>query len=212
MRKGFTLAEVLITLGIIGVVASLTMPALIANYRKKEVAVKLEKFYVNINKAIKFSEVENGPASEWTYPTISRNYVQMQTFYDTYLAQYLLTTKVEPCISVPTEEPRVCTYFPDGTMAMMDAPDGIDINFYIKKRGNGCNFPRCIFTFNLNKPSSFYTSAGARYLVEPYTDRWNGTPEGLKTGDYACTKAGLKYFCTKLIQLNNWQIPDDYPW
>ncbi len=33
--KGFTLAEVLITLGIIGVVASLTMPALITNYQNR---------------------------------------------------------------------------------------------------------------------------------------------------------------------------------
>ncbi len=35
MTKGFTLAEVLITLGIIGVVATLTMPALISNYQSK---------------------------------------------------------------------------------------------------------------------------------------------------------------------------------
>ena len=34
-KKGFTLAEVLITLGIIGVVAALTIPGLIANHRKK---------------------------------------------------------------------------------------------------------------------------------------------------------------------------------
>ena len=32
---GFTLAEVLIVLGIIGVVAALTMPSLISNYQKK---------------------------------------------------------------------------------------------------------------------------------------------------------------------------------
>ena len=31
MKKGFTLAEVLITLGIIGVIAALTAPALIQN-------------------------------------------------------------------------------------------------------------------------------------------------------------------------------------
>ena len=36
MKKffAFTLAEVLITLGIIGIVAALTMPSLIANYKK----------------------------------------------------------------------------------------------------------------------------------------------------------------------------------
>ena len=35
MKKAFTLAEVLITLGIIGVVAAITLPTLIANYQKK---------------------------------------------------------------------------------------------------------------------------------------------------------------------------------
>ncbi len=35
MKKAFTLAEVLITLGIVGVVAAITMPTLIANHRKK---------------------------------------------------------------------------------------------------------------------------------------------------------------------------------
>lgn len=33
-KKAFTLAEVLITLGIIGIVAAITIPNLIANYQK----------------------------------------------------------------------------------------------------------------------------------------------------------------------------------
>ena len=41
MKKGFTLAEVLITLGIIGVVAALTLPSLITNYRKKQTVAQL---------------------------------------------------------------------------------------------------------------------------------------------------------------------------
>ena len=39
----FTLAEVLVTLGIIGVVAALTMPMLIANYQKKVWVAQLKK-------------------------------------------------------------------------------------------------------------------------------------------------------------------------
>lgn len=35
-KFGFTLAEVLITLGIIGVVAAITIPNLIANHQKKQ--------------------------------------------------------------------------------------------------------------------------------------------------------------------------------
>ena len=42
-KNGFTLAEVLITLGIIGVVAALTMPSLIADYKKKVYVVQLQK-------------------------------------------------------------------------------------------------------------------------------------------------------------------------
>lgn len=41
----FTLAEVLITLGIIGVVAAMTMPALIANHRKTVLKTQFQKTY-----------------------------------------------------------------------------------------------------------------------------------------------------------------------
>ena len=42
-RYAFTMAEVLITLGIIGIVAAMTLPALIGNYQKKVLATKLKK-------------------------------------------------------------------------------------------------------------------------------------------------------------------------
>lgn len=42
-QKAFTLAEVLITLGIIGVVAALTMPSLIGNYKKKKQSQELKE-------------------------------------------------------------------------------------------------------------------------------------------------------------------------
>lgn len=50
-KKGFTLAEVLITLGIIGVVAALTMPSIIANYQKKVISVRLKKFVSTFSQA-----------------------------------------------------------------------------------------------------------------------------------------------------------------
>ncbi len=42
-KAAFTLAEVLITLGIIGVVAALTIPTVITNYRKAHIATSLAK-------------------------------------------------------------------------------------------------------------------------------------------------------------------------
>ena len=62
---GFTLAEVLITLGIIGVVASLTMPALIQNSKKTETSARLKKFYSLMEQAIIMSELANGNSLDW---------------------------------------------------------------------------------------------------------------------------------------------------
>ena len=48
-KLGFTLAEILITLGIIGVVAAMTIPTLIENTRNKELQVQLKKTYSELN-------------------------------------------------------------------------------------------------------------------------------------------------------------------
>ena len=45
MKKGFTLSEVLITLGIIGVVAAMTMPVLIQQQQKLHYVIALKKAY-----------------------------------------------------------------------------------------------------------------------------------------------------------------------
>lgn len=65
VRLGFTLAEVLITLGIIGVVAALTLPVLISNYKEKEYVVKLRKTYSTLSNA--YIEILNdyGEPSTW---------------------------------------------------------------------------------------------------------------------------------------------------
>ena len=77
MRKAFTLAEVLITLGIIGVVAALTMPTVI-NMAKNIVTLnKLKKAYSTLSQAIEktvetdsfdvipFSDSDNASIENW---------------------------------------------------------------------------------------------------------------------------------------------------
>ena len=59
-RAVFTLAEVLITLGIIGVVAALTLPTLIANYQKTVYVNQLKKAYSVLNNGVKQMIVEQG--------------------------------------------------------------------------------------------------------------------------------------------------------
>lgn len=60
MKKGFTLAEVLITLGIIGVVSAMTMPSLIQSTQNKELEVRLKTTYNELNQISQRFYVDNG--------------------------------------------------------------------------------------------------------------------------------------------------------
>ena len=59
-KHGFTLAEILISLLILGVIASLTIPSLIQNTHKKEEQVKVKKGLSMINQAIAMDKALTG--------------------------------------------------------------------------------------------------------------------------------------------------------
>lgn len=59
-NKAFTLSEVLITLGIIGVVAALTIPALMNSTSEKELKTAWKKNYSDISNALTLVRNENG--------------------------------------------------------------------------------------------------------------------------------------------------------
>lgn len=58
---GFTLAEVLIVLGIIGLIADMTIPTIINQSQKRIAETRILKFYSSMHQAVKLSEVDNGP-------------------------------------------------------------------------------------------------------------------------------------------------------
>ncbi len=64
--KGFTLAEVLITLGIIGVVAAMTLPALIQNYQKNVLMSQLKANVSLIERALAEIAEEAGGSLAYT--------------------------------------------------------------------------------------------------------------------------------------------------
>ncbi len=67
IRKAFafTLAETLIVMGIIGVVAALTIPNLNSSTADKEKVAKLKKVYSNLQDAFGRAEAVYGPYDEW---------------------------------------------------------------------------------------------------------------------------------------------------
>jgi len=66
-KAAFTLAEVLITLAIIGVVAAMTIPTLISDYQEKVTITKLKKTYSVLSNALGLAIAENGSVDTWNY-------------------------------------------------------------------------------------------------------------------------------------------------
>ncbi len=64
-KSGFTVAEVLITLGIIGIVAAMTIPQVINGYKEREYITKLKKFYTIINQTMMMAIEDNGSIENW---------------------------------------------------------------------------------------------------------------------------------------------------
>lgn len=84
MRNAFTLAEVLITLGIIGIVAAMTLPSIIEKYQEKVTVSKVRKMYALLQEAYLRVENKYGPASSWDCPSSAgRNtsYTRLWTSY-----------------------------------------------------------------------------------------------------------------------------------
>jgi len=59
IKKGFTLAEVLITLGIIGVVAAITIPGLMTKIRETQFKTAYKKAYANLNQVMRLLQSDD---------------------------------------------------------------------------------------------------------------------------------------------------------
>lgn len=64
LYTGFTLAEVLITLGIIGIVASMTIPTLYQNYSERQYLAGLKKFNSTLQQAVALWKQDIGCSSD----------------------------------------------------------------------------------------------------------------------------------------------------
>ena len=79
-RAAFTLAEVLITLGIIGVVAAMTMPSLINSTQKQELVAQYKKVYSVLSQAYLMISNDNGGSLEGVF-TSNNDYIDVFSKY-----------------------------------------------------------------------------------------------------------------------------------
>ena len=221
-KNAFTLAETLITLGIIGVVAALTLPTLTQNYRKHVVETKLAKFYTTINQAVRISSAENGEPADWVKdcgssgsPTCSVD--DFTDWFKTYIGKYMNYSNIEP----DQNNKAVWIYFNDGSILYWETCI-YDMRFYISQKAittkkDGIN----AFQFRFMPKMPAWGAGNASYIkanqyaikrtVEPFVYNWDGTIEQLYSGTTNSCDGTYASYCAKLIQVNGWKIPKDYP-
>jgi len=73
MQKAFTLAEVLLTLAIIGIVAALTIPAVVTKVTKEQYVTGLKKAWNTVKAVERAAIQEYGPMENWNRAGITNN-------------------------------------------------------------------------------------------------------------------------------------------
>ncbi len=214
---GFTLAEVLITLGIIGVVAALTMPSLITNYQKKATAKKLARFYSTMSQAILRWEQDEGLAPEDIKfsSDIILNGANTQKWYNETIGQYIEN------ISQKTTSKAFSVALKDGSGfdAYIKSANSMYIFYCIEYKycrvPNDPNAEEGYF----NGKTSFLFAISNGKLITSLADSQNKTRETLlekckygNTDNPSISSKGRRHECTRLIQIDGWEIRDDYPW
>ncbi len=235
LRKfvGFTLAEIILTLGVIGVVAAITIPTLVTNYQKKSTATQLKKTYALINQAVRMAEAENGELSGWYVP--SRKSVD---FFDTYIAPFLKYSKsLAPAGSLVYYSPGGARErglaIVRGGAAVYTLLSGVQLiinnGVIIGNQANDSTHLELMVDLNgyKTKPNKFgrdtffITIITGKGVVLSYLDDGEAymrskTRTQLKNGpsayNYQCNKAGRGMWCGALIEKDGWTIAPDYPW
>ena len=229
MKKSFafTLAEVLISLGIIGVVAAMTLPALVQKKTNSEVEAKLKKIYSAMNQAILLSEIDNGPKEYWPHSCGEYADIDCETYYNKYFLKYLKNVSHKEFEAYGGY--NIAIYFADGTVLVGKA--AYDYFFFPKAQyfdektfgllnesgytsREGCGSTFFAFRFspsNTAAANKFHYKKG----FEPYKlDLEELTKEAMtESSNYSCSAGHVNgAYCAALIQLNGWKIPDDYPY
>lgn len=225
-KEAFTLAEVLITLGIIGVVAAMTLPTLIGHYKKVEASSRLKKFYSTMEQAIMLGEIKHGDSKDWIKSSTqydSEGNIDYEAqgkvskeFFMTYIAPYLKYTSIIDGKNTIDEEGNK-----GGTATLVELADGsylafhngycMDIQFDINGFKNPNVSGKDQFTFLMCFTSDFRKSycGSDKKAFCAYGQHQN--IDNTRTKRLEDCKRNAVY-CSGLLFMDNWEFKEDYPY
>ena len=219
-RVAFTLAEVLITLGIIGIVAALTIPILISKHRADVTMTKVKKFYSVMSQAQIMSINENGDVETWDFQSDnSGGNEYMLNWFNKYWKPYLNSVEIIDRKVLSDDElvdGGIAVKMADGSIALFGSFAGGYV--HIKLFTNPKTFyndsyvdGKDAFLFGF----SSYSSNRKYFEVYGQNDpKWSDIEQLKYNGWGGCYKENTTNghpLCTRLLQINNWKVPEDYP-
>lgn len=218
-KLAFTLAEVLITLGIIGIVAAMTFPAIIQKIDKQITVSKLKKSYATLQEIIKLSEKDNGEVSEWTFPSETDYAANKSEFFKKYFEPYFKVVGRAGYHS--PEHASYPLYNIDGDPSIYVLywhilPDGTAIGMF-------SNITYFWIFIDINSKQGPNRLGKDVFMTELYRNKrlvmlWNNKNRNIMINDsiYPCKKGTHHQYagglCGNLIEHDGWQIKEDYPW
>ena len=228
-KKAFTLAEVLITLGIIGVVAAMTIPTVVKNYRRAVSIAKLKKTYSTLQQAIQRTMATN---LGYSYVNFSDGNTQsMVDWYNYYLKPNLRVQK--DCIDTPgcwhtegvTKQLNGQTAIWDegtkgigGNIIVFQTFDNVFVNMDGVAAEDiqdefGVNMDSAGLVMHVDVNGNDGPNVVGRDVFVFVFNNKNLVPAGNdmtnEEVDADCSAGGRGYFCFSYILRHDWKIKDD---
>lgn len=236
-KIAFTLAEVLITLGIIGVVAAMTLPVLTAKYQKTVTATQLKKSYSTILQAFTMAQKDYGDISEWEFikpkSVSGDDHSELKDSLDFFAKTYLI-----PYIQVVTDcgsgkgSSKACYYpwYYSDRSINNSSPNDNSYRFiinnstlinltYDNNQGNyGGTILLSIDINGMQKPNTWgkdvflmgISQSNSKFNMFGYDQK--SREDLMNNESWGCKTSKSTYYCGAVIQQDGWEIKDDYPW
>ena len=204
----FTLAEVLITLGIIGVVAAMTMPSLMQNYKRQQATARIKKFVSVINQALISAENDLGPREDWVKGE-EDNSDSAYDFLNTYIKPYIKSADIEK--RTLFGQNMATLRFVDGSQMSVKIGACYDIYYDINGEKGPNEKGKDIFVFILckNGGCNFNSNQVRGYYCAPTGYPFPTHGQLIDNCKNYRTNGGV--YCTILLEQNGYEFPKDYP-
>ena len=213
-KFGFTLAEVLITLGIIGVISAMTIPTVLTNHQTKVRITQMQKLYNDVsNAAVAALADERVDTLDYTYAyedidgaiSFLKKYLKVSdecTPAECFGASYSSldgseSVAIDAMFSDDTRCLKLSYGFPV-CVSDVDADDGYIYHGYIR------------LVFDLNGKAGPNTNGRDLFTFEIFSDGTVGNSYNVGNEDWSCEdwadQAGYRGSCFEKIMLDGWKM------